>query len=86
MIRAALFAFALFLLACAFGAMTGVWYFCRWLVTGINDQFGYGVAVGSLLMLVLLWSADRWGLNVPGGKVRPTPGAAGSQRLPHVEQ
>lgn len=35
--------------------MTLFGVFCRWMVVGINPEFGYGVAVGVVLTIFLLW-------------------------------
>lgn len=43
---------------CATG-MVAFWYFCKFLVVGISDDFGSGVFVGVFLTVFLIWAAER---------------------------
>jgi hypothetical protein len=39
--------------------MIGFWYFCKYLITGVSEQFGDGVFVGSMITIVLFYIAER---------------------------
>jgi tetrahydromethanopterin S-methyltransferase subunit F len=39
--------------------MAGFYLFCRWLTTGINPDFGAGVAVGAVFVVVLV-NLAKW--------------------------
>jgi hypothetical protein len=41
--------------------MVGLYFFCRWLTTGISIEFGEGVFTGTFLTLGLLWTV--WKLD-----------------------
>ncbi len=43
---------------CAAG-MVAFWYFCKFLVVGISEDFGSGVFVGVFLTIFLIWAAER---------------------------
>ena len=42
-------------------AMIGLYFLCRWLVTGISSDFGTGLYVGIMLAIGLMWAV--WKLD-----------------------
>lgn len=49
----------LFYFSFCIAGMTGFWYFCKYLITGVSEQFGDGVFVGSMITIVLFYIAER---------------------------
>lgn len=49
---------AIYFALCIIG-MVAFWYFCRFLVVGVSDDFGSGVFVGVFLTVFLIWAAER---------------------------
>lgn len=43
------------------GGMIGFWFLCRFLITGISAEFGYGVATGATFWVILLWLGEKAG-------------------------